>query len=340
MFVGPRTERTELEHLRAQLNRQGTFVGEAHAYRRDGSAFHVRLNVSPLKHGSDGRGYYIAVVHEVAAASEINAHFRHQTDSRAATVERLGQEAKRLNDQLAHIARLNTLGDLAGRLAHELNQPLTAISNYAQGCANRVRAQQIDTDELLKVMEAIRDAVFRAGTIVERLREFVRRKGPQQVKVDLEALIRHLLDLIEPEIRQSGAHVELDLPRDLPQVYVDSLQVEQAIVNLVRNALESMDATPHGERRLSIRAHRKSEREVEVAVCDRGRGLRGEAGERLFEPFYSTKPFGLGMGLPVSRSIFQWHGGRLWVDTNYERGACFRFTLPITYGAISNGDGD
>ncbi len=248
-------------------------------------------------------------------------------------------EARRLNDQLAHIARLNTLGDMAGRLAHELNQPLTAISNYAQGCANRLQAQQIDAAELTRVLDLIRDAALRAGAIVERLGSFVRRKGPQHVEIELSALIHNLLALIEPEIRRAKVIVELDLADDLPRISADEAQIEQVVASLVRNSLEAMDDSPLADRRLLLRTRTTAPNEVEVAVHDRGRGFQTQSTERSFEPFFSTKPFGLGMGLPISRSIVQWHGGRLWLDESVSPGACMRFTLPIRHGETSDGDG-
>jgi C4-dicarboxylate-specific signal transduction histidine kinase len=250
------------------------------------------------------------------------------------------EQARRLNDQLADIARLNTLGELAGRLAHELNQPLTAISNYAQGCANRLQARQIEEAELAAVLDLICDAALRAGAIVDRLRNFVRRKGPHQVEIDLAALIRRVLDLIEPEIRQSRVQVMVEMPDDLPTALVDEAQIEQVVVSLIRNGLEAMSDTPVDARRLTIRSRIDANNEIEVAVCDAGRGLHGEAASRLFEPFFSTKHCGLGMGLPISRSILQWHGGQIWAEPNADRGVCFRFTLPVKHGETSNGDGE
>jgi C4-dicarboxylate-specific signal transduction histidine kinase len=189
-------------------------------------------------------------------------------------------------------------------------------------------------------LDLIRDAALRAGAIVDRLRNFVRRKGPHQVEIHLESLIRRLLDLIEPEIRQSKVRVEVNIATGFPTISADESQIEQVIVGLVRNALEAMAETPIEERRITIRGSQSTDHEIEVAVCDRGRGLQGEAAARLFEPFFSTKHFGLGMGLPISRSIVQWHGGRIWVEPNADRGACFRFTLPIRHGEMSNGDGE
>jgi signal transduction histidine kinase len=229
---------------------------------------------------------------------------------------------------------------LAGRLAHELNQPLTAISNYAQGCANRLQTQRIDGRELTTILELIRDAALRAGAIVDRLGNFARRKGPQPTRIDLASLIRKLLDMIEPEIRGSHVQVELNLPAGLPLISADEFQIEQAIVNLVRNAIEAMSERSSADRRLIIICRQTGADEVEVAVCDHGRGVQPDLAERSFEPFFSTKPFGLGMGLPISRSIVESHGGRIWLDQSGQMGACFRFTLPIKHGETSNGDGE
>jgi C4-dicarboxylate-specific signal transduction histidine kinase len=283
-----------------------------------------------------GNLHDLATGHEITVAPRIKSEIRRQLDARPDADE----QAQRLNDQLAHLARLNTLGEMAGRLAHELNQPLTAVANYAQGCSNRLRAGQIDAAELAGVLELIRNAALRAGAIVDRLRSFVRRSGPQQIAVDLNLLIRRQLETIEPDVRESRVQIELDVPSDLPRVLADVFQLEQVVVNLVRNALESMSETPGLERRLAIRARQSGDNEIEVSFCDRGRGVQDEVAARLFEPFYSTKAFGLGMGLPISRSILEWHGGRLWWEANGQCGACFRFTLPITQGETSDGDGD
>jgi len=265
----------------------------------------------------------------------IKTEIRRQLDARPDADE----QTQRLNDQLAHLARLNTLGEMAGRLAHELNQPLTAIANYAQGCSNRLRAGQIDAAELAGVLDLIRNAALRAGAIVDRLRSFVRRAGPQRTAVDLQTLIRRQLETIESDVRESHVQIELDIPSELPAVLIDVFHLEQVVVNLVRNALESMAEIPVVERRLTIRARQTGDNEIEVSFCDRGRGVQGDVAGRLFEPFYSTKAFGLGMGLPISRSILEWHGGRLWWEANGQSGACFRFTLPITHGEMSDGDG-
>ena len=336
LLQGPRTERAVLDQLKSDLQRQLSFQGETYNYRKDGSEYRVQMSISPVIAAEGQVTNYVAIQRNADATNRINAEFYRHVPLEHTSDE----QAKRLNDQLSHIARLNTLGDMAGRLAHELNQPLTAISNYAQGCANRLQAKQIELTELAAVMDLICDAALRAGEIVDRLRNFVRRKGPHQIEIDIESLVRRLLDLIEPEVRQSRVKVEIDIPRDLPRITADEAQIEQVIVGLVRNSLEAMENMPIEERRLTIRAVQSCDSEIEFSLSDRGHGLPGDAAERLFEPFFSTKPFGLGMGLPISRSIVQGHGGRIWVEPNTDRGACFRFTLPIRLGEMSNGDGE
>jgi len=324
---GPRTRPDVLERLVSTLRDGREFRGELVNYRQDGTELRLQLRACPV-HSADGQLSHFVVVGRNADALERVPAFNRAL----APNSEANDGVNRLNDQLAHIARVNTLGDMAGRLAHELNQPLTAISNYAQGCANRLQSQQIETTELLSVLDLIRDAALRAGAIVDRLRNFVRRKGPQQVEVDLHSLIRNQLALMEPEIRRSLVKVELDIADDLPRVVADESQIEQVIVNLLRNSLEAMAATPAEERRLVIRAAENSGGQIEVAVIDHGDGLSPEARMRSFEPFFSTKPLGLGMGLAISRSLVQGHGGRLWLDETGGRGACFRFTLPLRHG--------
>jgi signal transduction histidine kinase len=154
----------------------------------------------------------------------------------------------------------------------------------------------------------------------------------------LGKLIREVLARIEPEIRHSGVQLELVVPDDLPTLSADQFQIEQVVLNLVRNALEAMTDTAPEVRQLVIRINQSRPDMIEVAVVDRGRGINREAEARMFDPFFSTKPLGLGMGLPISRSILEWHGGQIWSDRKTDCGACFRFTLPITHGEASDVD--
>jgi PAS domain S-box-containing protein len=335
ILQGPRTERAVLDRLKVDLRERGRFLGETYNYRKDGSEFRIHWSVWPLTNSEGAVTHYVALQRDVSPGRRLSDEFRRRLEED----EHAEEQARRINAQLAHIARLNTLGDMAGRLAHELNQPLTAITNYAQGCANRLKNGRIEQTELHSVLELIRNAALRAGEIVDRLRSFVRRKGPHETTVSIPALLGRVMDLIEAEVRHSGVRLELDLPKNLPSVLADDLQLEQVFLNLIRNALESMADTPPANRALRIVGKLNDGNEIEVRVCDSGAEIRPEVRERMFEPFYSTKPQGLGMGLPISRSIVEWHGGQLSAETNSDRGTCFRVNLPAFQGETSDVNG-
>jgi len=221
---------------------------------------------------------------------------------------------------------------MAAGLAHEINQPLSAIVSYAKGCARRMRAGLGQPDELLQAMEEIATQAGRADQIVRRLRDFVRKRAPRRERVELNELVRGAARLIAGEVAERRITLRLELAAGMPPVEVDSIQIEQVILNLVRNGFEAMH-NPHPEQSvLSIRTAIVDRDAVEVAVCDAGEGLSVEHADRLFDPFFTTKPQGLGMGLSISRSIVEAHGGRLWATRNPERGTTFRFTVPVPDG--------
>jgi signal transduction histidine kinase len=217
---------------------------------------------------------------------------------------------------------------MAAGLAHEINQPLGAIANYAQGCSRRLRDESIDAKALVPVIEAMGHEALRAGEIIRRLRDLVRKEGPQQAAVDLNALIRESTHIIETEAHQNGIHLELVLASDLPPVTCDSIQIEQVLLNLLLNGVEAVQASDNGERSLTVTSAAAGAAVIEVAIRDSGGGVPDPPAD-VFRPFFSTKPNGLGMGLSISRSIIEAHGGRLWATRNADRGSTFRFTLPV-----------
>jgi len=241
-------------------------------------------------------------------------------------------EARQHQAELAHLLRVGTIGEMAAGLAHEINQPLSAIVSYAKGCARRMRANGEPSPELLDAMEQIAAQAIRADQIVRRLRSFVRKQEPKRERVDLNDLVRDVARLAVSETRQRRTTMRLDLAPELPPIQADGIQIEQVILNLIRNGLEAMHQ-PHVEDAvLSIRTALNGEDTVEVAVSDSGEGLAPEHADKMFSPFFTTKPHGLGMGLSISRSIIEAHGGRLWATPNPERGATFRFTVPVSGG--------
>ncbi|UCC30502.1 MAG: PAS domain S-box protein [Phycisphaerales bacterium] len=245
---------------------------------------------------------------------------------------RAEEEARERQAELARVSRLGTIGEMATGLAHELNQPLAAIVNYIQACLERMRSGKGDLKELLVDMEQAAAQAERAGEIIEFIRDFVRKREPRRVAADFNALVQGATDLVRLEARRGNVQLHLELADSLPPVTADSIQIQQVVVNLARNGLEAMEETEAGAKNLTIRTSKAGGSSVECAVADTGPGLSKDAMNRLFDPFYSTKPNGLGMGLSISQSIIEGHGGRLSAETAPDGGTMFRFTLPLVDG--------
>ena len=242
------------------------------------------------------------------------------------------QDARRHQAELAHVARMSTMGEMASGLAHELNQPLTAVVNYAQGALRRLRSGGGADEEVLNALERATEQAHRAAEIIRRLADFVQKHEPRRSTCNFNDAVREVVRFLEADARQHGVRIDLDSSVDLPEILMDNIQIQQVILNLVRNGIEAMSEMTVAERVLGIRTSVVGDA-VEVAVRDRGPGLTPEMQERIFTPFYTTKPRGMGMGLPISRSIIDAHGGRLWAACNPDRGATFHFTLPFSAGA-------
>ncbi len=238
------------------------------------------------------------------------------------------EELQRHQAELAHVARLGMMGEMAASLAHELNQPLHAVKNYAYGSICRLEKMPERDEELVAALEQINAEASRAAEILRRVMGFVQKREPRFSELSIGGLIQEALLFSKAEIGRRRARIELDLAEDLPVVIGDAIQIEQVVVNLVRNALESMQETPDDNRLVSIKALRQDEGTIRVDVCDCGKGIGGADLERVFEPFFTTKPEGMGMGLAISRTIVQSHRGRIWVSPNEEQGCTFHFTLP------------
>ena len=237
-------------------------------------------------------------------------------------------EARKQRERLAHVARLGTLGEMAAGIAHELNQPLAAIANYTQACQRLLAAGKMDEEELDEVLGRVTAQARRAGAVIHRLRAFVRRHTPDRRHRDAHELIREILPLVEMDCRSHEVDLQLEFKPDLPRVQVDGIQLQQVLLNLTRNAVEAMGVCAPEARRLVIRTETLGEDEVELAVEDTGPGVSDELLEQLFEPFFTTKPEGMGLGLSLSRSIIEAHGGILRYDSGPGTGSIFRIRLP------------
>ncbi|MCX7418196.1 MAG: PAS domain-containing protein [Planctomycetia bacterium] len=242
------------------------------------------------------------------------------------------EQSRQQQEQLVYVSRLTMLGELASGLAHELNQPLMAVTNYAQASLRRVRSGEFDPDELLSWLEKTSQQALLAGEIIKRLRRLVSRRPPEQSATDINEAIREVFEMIRPEADGREVRVNLALVDSLPQVPADRIQLQQVLLNLIRNGLDAMQQTPADERSLTIESTLAENNFVSVAITDHGEGCDAKKLRRIFEPFYTTKEQGLGMGLSISRSIIESHGGRLIAQPNLTRGLTFRFTLPLPAG--------
>lgn len=249
-------------------------------------------------------------------------------------LRRTQEEAREMRERLAHVARISTLGEMATGIAHEINQPLAAVATYAQACGRMIRARTADDVELLQTLDRISHEALRAGAIINKLKDLVRRRESSQAPCDLNSLVRDVAGLASVDAQHNGLELRLSLADDLRPVVVDPVQIQQVVLNLVRNGIESMEGCS-GEYVVMLRTRDAGEDGVSCAVVDHGVGLEKEQEEELFAPFYSTKESGMGMGLSISRTIIQAHGGRLWFTPNPDCGTTFQFTLPVEEFATS-----
>jgi len=255
--------------------------------------------------------------------------------ARDITERRRHEEASRVQQTKIQLtSRLTTMGEMASSLAHELNQPLTAISNYNMGAVAMIRSGRAQVSEVLGVMEKSAQQAERAGKIIHRIREFVKRSVPQRQAVAVARLLENAVEFAEIDARKRRVRIDCHLPDDIPEVMADPILIEQVLLNLIKNGVEAMEASD--ERTLHVRVTGEAQ-QVDIAVIDRGHGLKDP--ERLFEPFYSTKSEGLGMGLNICRTIIESHHGRLWAEANPAGGTIFRFTLPsVARAAVDAGE--
>lgn len=237
------------------------------------------------------------------------------------------EQTRRHQTELARVARLSTMGEMATGIAHELNQPLSAIANFARGCIRRLRTDGMIPGELIEPLEEVCEQAERAGEILQHVRDFVRKSELQMKPLDINQIVRTVVKFTEHEARQQGAIVRLDLDAGLPRVQADAIMVEQVICNLVRNAVEAMAEAQSPQREITILTRPISGDAVEIEVVDTGPGIDGTVIDQVFDQFFTTKPEGVGMGLSISRSIVESHGGRIRAESGRKGGATFRFTL-------------
>ncbi|HEX6571773.1 MAG TPA: PAS domain S-box protein [Steroidobacteraceae bacterium] len=312
LWVHPGDRERFDEALEELQSNQAAFDVEYRVVRADGTTRYLH-HIAQLTRDAQGRPLrHVGTVHDVTD--------RRQTED----------EARQLQERLTHFSRLSTMGEMAAGLAHEINQPLSAITMYAQACQRFMRAPSREDADVLEALEQISAQALRAGEVIRRLRNFVKNREVKREPVDCNRLLEDLRTLAETDARLHNVRLRIEAEPDLPTVHADPIQLQQVVLNLVRNAIDAMDDVPETQREVVLSARLLPEGEIEVVVADHGTGLVPEATEHLFNPFFTTKSGGTGLGLAISRSIVRAHGGRLWHTPNERTGARFHFTLPVS----------
>ena len=247
--------------------------------------------------------------------------------------DRLSRERRILDlqSEMLHVSRLTDMGQVAAGLAHELNQPLTAILNYTN--AGLDIADERGDEELKSVFGKVAEQASRAGNIIRRLRAFIEKRGPNRTDEDITRTIDEAIRLGQLNASERGIKLRVLFEQGLPSVSIDRVQIQQVLINLMKNAAEAMEGLPRRE--LTVTISRVTPELVQVSVADTGPGISEDMAEKLFQPFVTTKATGMGMGLSICRGIVEAHGGRLWLENNPGGGAVFRFNVPVAQDAKS-----
>ncbi|HEX7036885.1 MAG TPA: PAS domain S-box protein [Pseudomonadales bacterium] len=282
---------------------------ELHAQHRSGRLIPIYLAVNEIH--VHGRRRFTGVIRDMS--------------EQQATREALAEQRERL----AHVGRLSTMGEMTASIAHEINQPLTAISMYAQSSLKLIQRGDYDPAKLAAALEKLNTQSLRAGAIIERIQRFARAQESKRELLDLNLLLKELVKLAEGDARIHDVTITFDLADNLPMVYCDAIQIQQVALNLIRNAIDAMkDINLERGNAMSILSRAIGDH-VEVAVSDQGPGVAPDQVKLLFKPFHTTKKDGMGMGLSICRTIIAEHGGELSFRNNPDGGATFYFTLPI-----------
>ena len=234
----------------------------------------------------------------------------------------------RLRQDIAHVGRVSVMGQISAALAHEINQPLGAILRNAEAAALFMQHESPDLQEISAILEDIRKDDQRASAVIDRIRALLRHGEVAMTTLNVRSVLGDVATLLWPDAAARHVALELTVPGDIPAVRGDQVQVQQVLLNLILNGMDSLEGVSDRPRSVTVTARCEGPASVEISVTDSGRGIDARYVGRLFEPFFTTKAKGIGMGLSISRGIIEAHGGRLWAE-NQAVGATFRFTLPV-----------
>src|SRR5580704_1496362 len=291
------------------INWQGT---ELTALRKNGQEFPVEISFGELSR--DGHKVFTGFIRDISERKQ-------------------AQQALQMTQmELARVSRLTTMGELAASIAHEVNQPLTAVTNNSSACLRLLAADNLKPEILHRALEEIVADGNRASAVVARIRGFIKKEPVEKNRLDMNDVIQEVLALADRELYENRVRLERQLTKALPLVLADRVQMQQVLLNLVMNGIEAMIPVTDQPRSLWVESRVDESGDILVAVRDSGTGL-GSAADRVFTPFFTTKANGMGMGLSISRSLVENHGGRLWAMPNSPIGAVFSFTLPVSAGS-------
>jgi PAS domain S-box-containing protein len=239
------------------------------------------------------------------------------------------QETQLLRQEIAHAGRVSMMGQLATGLAHEINQPLAAILRNAEAAELFLQHATPDLDEIRAILADIRADDERAGHVIDRMRGLLKRRTPETRRLDVAALVGEVAALVRVDAASRQVKLDLVVPHDLPQVRGDRVHLQQVLLNLILNGMDALDKARPEDRRVGVIARLNAAQAVEIVVNDAGPGIPADVLGQIFNPFFTTKPHGMGMGLAISRTIIEAHDGQLWAENTPGGGAAFLFTLPI-----------
>lgn len=280
---------------------------------RAGQIYHVQMTISPLKNSGE-------TTHLIATGQDVTALIEAKEKERERQIE------------IIHVARLSTLGGMVSGIAHELNQPLCAIMMYAQTCLRKLGPADDGMEEIRHGINQIVRQAERADEIFTRIRNFSRKRDMRRQRINIREIVENALSFVEMEIRRSRIRLETHLPKRARYVNADNIQIQQVLINLIRNSLDALETVDEAHRRISIKVGAGGAQKTKIMIADNGCGCAEQDLNRLFEPFYTTKAAGLGVGLSISQGIIEAHDGKLWLQSTSTSGSTFCMTLPNARG--------
>ncbi len=313
--IDPDADEALMKWIRGRLDNGEIVSFESRHRRRDGTVFPVEIRVREF--GQGGQRFALSLVRDITD--------RKRAEAEARESERRYQE---MQMELAHANRVATMGQLTASIAHEVKQPIAATVTNAQAALRWLGCQSPDLEEVRQALTHIVQDGMRAGDVVGRIRDLIKKAPPREDRLEINPVIREVIELTRGEAVKNGVSVQTELAEGLPLIQGDRVQLQQVMLNLIINAVEAISGVSEGSRELLISSGKAGTDDVRVVVRDSGPEVPATDLDRLFEPFYTTKPGGLGLGLSICRSIIQTHGGRFWASPNSPRGAIFQFTLP------------